>query len=287
MADSVCRAGINNCKCVVQIELADRNFMCFVKLTKGEFMMGARGYPNEEPVHRVVVEQDFYLGTTPVTQRQARVLMQRAGIDHTNAFDGNDNRPAEEVSAEDADACCAWLQNHLQQTRQIEVVLQGKPLEARLPTEAEWEYACKYRWVLDTEYHTGDGAAALVQAGWFGHAENFGDNKGAFGGQTHDVAQLSPNAAGLYDMHGNVWEWCLDGWNVGAYRSRPDGVRNPFVSSDGNAGRVIRGGSWGNHAASCRAAFRGWWGRGSSSAARGFRVGLFPARGPFVSRADQ
>ena len=279
MSGSVCVAGTKNCRCVAHIQLAEGNYLCLVKLPKGEFNMGARGYrQEEEPVHRVVIEEDFYLCTTPITQRQARVLMQGAGIEHKNRFNGYDNRPAEQVSADDADACCDWLQHHVQQTGQCEGLLREQKLEVRLPTEAEWEYACKYGCPLNTEYYTGDGAAALTKAGWFAHGEQFGDSKGNSGGQTHDVAQLSPSAAGLYDMHGNVWEWCLDGWDANAYRRRVDGVANPFMPPAKNANRVIRGGSWNNRATFCRAACRGWGLPGNRFGNLGFRVGLFPVR---------
>ena len=277
MSVRVCSAGISNCRCTVSIKLADDISLCFVRLPKGEFMMGARGYrATEEPVHRVVIDQDFYLGTTPVTQRQARVFMQSAGVAHKNQFDGHDNRPVENVSAEDADAFCAWLQQHVRESGQQTKLLEEQKLDVRLPTEAEWEYACKYGSALDTEYHTGDGSAALAQAGWFAHGEEFGDGRGNSNSRTHAVAHRSPNAAGLYDMHGNVWECCLDGWDALAYCRRTDGVVNPFMPAEGDANRVIRGGSWDDSASNCRAASRFGRHPGDRYRFQGFRVGLFP-----------
>ena len=266
---------------MAHIQLAEGNYLCLVKLPKGEFNMGARGYVHvEEPVHRVVIEEDFYLCTTPITQRQARVLMQGAGIEHKNHFNGYDNRPAERVSADDADACCDWLQHHVQQTGQCEGLLREQKLEVRLPTEAEWEYACKYGCPLNTEYYTGDGAAALTKAGWFAHGEQFGDSKGNSGGQTHDVAQLSPSAAGLYDMHGNVWEWCRDQWDTEVYRHRINGVIDPcvdYVADDMvSAHSVRRGGSCNDAASYCRASFRIRDRPHGRFVFDGFRVGLFP-----------
>ena len=248
MTDNTCKAGIANCKCSMNIRIAEGVYLCFIRIPAGEFMMGSRGYSSaEDPMHRVVISRDFYLGTTPVTQQQARVMMSGAGIEHENHFEGHDQRPAEQVSAQDADKCCLFLKQLLAEQ---EDGVPGLPddwrgrCDVRLPSEAEWEYACKSGSDDHLEYQTGDGAVALSQAGWFAHGENYGDNKGNSEGGTHDVATREPSVTGLYDMHGNVSEWCRDAWNDDAYRRRPDGIIDPVVTGPEDAERVLRGGSW-------------------------------------------
>ena len=141
-----------------------------------------------------------------------------------------------------------------------------------MPTEAEWEYACRAG--TDTDYYAGDGAAALSDAGWYD--ENSGIS-------THPVrsATKRPNAFGLWDMHGNVWEWCQDDWGVdlfeiGAYRNRGFQKDNAIADETGqaNARRVPRGGSWFNSAGDCRSAFRFRDHPGFRSRIRGFRFCL-------------
>jgi formylglycine-generating enzyme required for sulfatase activity len=110
----------------------------------------------------------------------------------------------------------------------------------RLPTEAEWESACRAG--TTTAYYTGDGEAALGEAGWYA-----GNSRE----KTHPVAQKKPNAWGLYDMHGNVWQWCSD-W----YGDYPQAdATDPTGAAQGSS-RVVRGGSWNNLTQSCRAAHR-------------------------------
>ena len=272
---AVCKAGIANCKCTLQLHLGDDVLMCFIKVPAGEFMMGSRGYGHsEEPMHRVVISKDFYLATTPVTQRQARVLTAGAGIDHENRFDGNDLRPAEQLSAEDADACCAWLADNQHDNPDLLADDGTCRFVPGLPSEAQWEYACKYGVDDGLEYYSGDGVAALARSGWFAHGANFGDEKGNSGGRRHAVAGRQASVLGLYDLHGNVWEWCRDSWEENPYRYRFDGILDP-VSTTGFS-RVQRGGSWIGYASVCRASYRIRVHPGARNRVVGFRVGLFP-----------
>ncbi|MFK7891083.1 MAG: formylglycine-generating enzyme family protein [Granulosicoccus sp.] len=271
------------------MNIADGVSLCFIRIPAGEFMMGSRGYSrSEEPMHRVAISSDFYLGTTPVTQKQARVMMERAGIEHKNHFDGREDHPAESLSANDADRCCQRMNEWLaEQSGQFVTGLPEdwqRQFELRLPSEAEWEYACKYGVDDHLEYHTGDGVAALQQAGWFGHGASFGDGLGNASGSTQPVATRQPTVAGLHDMHGNVWEWCRDVYDSAAYRHRADGTVDPLVEGAVDAYRVLRGGSWFNHATRCRAACRFRDHPVNRSWGYGFRVGLFPVRS---TRSDQ
>jgi formylglycine-generating enzyme required for sulfatase activity len=233
----------------------------FVRIPAGEFRMGARGKSaDEEPVHRVRITQSFYLGRFPVTQAQYAAFRP----DHENGFSGDSRRPVEEVTWDDAAAYCAWLNDPQRVTWPFG--LEG--FTAQLPTEAQWEYACRAG--TETEFHTGDGEIALSAAGWYG--ENSDQ-------ETHPVGLKEPNAFGLYDMHGNVWEWCADAWDENAYKTRVDGVCDPEVTVqnlEGDVLRVIRGGSWSLSAGDCRAASRDWGWPVGRNWVQGFRVCLFP-----------
>ncbi|MEZ6132341.1 MAG: formylglycine-generating enzyme family protein [Planctomycetaceae bacterium] len=258
--------------------------MKFRLIPPGEFRMGSRGVnANEEPIHQVKITKPFYIGVYPVTQLQWRTIVatQDPPPDLNPApssFKGDD-RPVERVNWHDSQAWCQLL-NHSNAVRdcvddaeeRIEVA------SVDLPTEAQWEYACRlvqtqpHLVCCDTEYHTGDGEAALSAAGWF---------RGNSDQQTHDVGGKEPNGIGLYDMHGNVWEWCRDAWSEDAYKLRIDRVADPLVSasdvgnSENDADRVFRGGSWNSSARNCRAAARIGLEPDFRNRDLGFRVCLF------------
>jgi formylglycine-generating enzyme required for sulfatase activity len=278
-------------------------------IPKGKFRMGSRnGWQSEQPVHWVELTESFYMGVTPVTQAQWRALVKArkgSGIDlkeSPSAFkDDGDQLPVEQVSWIH---CMQWCDLLTELIRSKEVVDASSGQElirlyATLPTEAQWEYACRGPQKIDqeenkkgdqkvswatTDYSNGDGDAALDQVGWYD--ENAGS-------QTQPVKGLSPNEWGLYDCHGNVWEWCWDDWDSDAYRKRVDGVQDPCTPSravrwqdrdnSDNADRVIRGGSWLLSAWICRAAYRIGVGPGIRDWNRGFRVCLL-APGPQPSQ---
>lgn len=180
----------------------------------GTFTMGSNdGDSDERPVHQVTLTKGFWIGKTEVTQAQWKSVMGNNPSDHEG-----DDLPVECVSWDDCMEFC-------------------KKTGLELPTEAQWEYACR---AGSTGPYAGTGN--LDDMGWYG---------GNSGRQTHPVGTKQPNAWGLYDMHGNVWEWCAD-W----YGDYPSGaVTDPKGASSGSY-RVWRGGSWGNDAASCRSAGR-------------------------------
>jgi len=189
----------------------------------GSFLMGSpdgKGGDDEHPQHRVTVPS-FYIGKYEVTQAQWRAVM---GVNPSN-FKG-DNLPVENVSWNDAKEFCRRLSQ-----------MTGK--EYRLPTEAEWEYACRAG-------TTGDYAGELDAMAWYN--ENSG-------GKTHPVGQKQPNAFGLYDMHGNVWEWCQDVYHDNYSGAPADG--SAWMSGGHQDRRVLRGGSWDYYGRLCRAAHRG------------------------------
>ena len=211
-----------------------------------------------------------------MTQAQFSVWTSDEGVDHSNHFSNRPDHPAENLNWHEATTFCEWLTKH-----HANRFPSGMSL-ARLPIEAEWEYACRGdspnpAFHDATEFTDGDGTAALQSAGWF--TENSGDS-------TQPVRTRSCNRFGLYDMHGNVWEWCADQWDPLAYRSRWDGITAAetlqlmTVGGTQNTDRVLRGGSWRNTAIWCRSACR----YGCPADARdryfGLRVCLVHSPGP-------
>ncbi len=254
--------------------------MAFRLIPPGEFGMGSRGtYTDEEPCHLVRITEGFWLGETPVTQSEFAVWTRAKRTEHENAFPGNSDHPAENMTWCDAICYCEWVERTMR-----EKLPDGFPLVC-LPTEAEWEYACRAG--TQTEYYTGEGEEALAEAGWYG--EKWGE------GSTHPVRRKVANAFRLYDMHGNVWEWCHDLWDEFAYSRRWEGVRDPGLRERNDEWgremdtmlrdirlRVLRGGSWYDWAFNCRSAVRYRYGPDDQNRVNGLRLCL--ARGPAAGR---
>lgn len=206
-----------------------------VEIPGGTFWMGSENGDDEKPVHQVTVAP-FAIGKYPVTQAQWQEVMSS----NPSHFKGDD-LPVERVSWEDAQEFCRKLSQRTGQTY-------------RLPTEAEWEYACRAG-------TTGDYAGKLDDMAWY--REN-SDNK------THPVGQKQPNAWGLYDMHGNVWEWCEDIWHE-SYEGAPSDS-SAWLRDEDSEYRVLRGGSWLSLARACRSAYRSGDEPGMLDSGSGFRV---------------
>jgi formylglycine-generating enzyme required for sulfatase activity len=217
--------------------------MKLVLIGPGKFMMGSpdseqgRG-SKEGPQHEVVISKPFYMGVTEVTQAQYEAVMGT----NPSQFKGPTN-PVENVSWSEAVEFCRKLSEKT-----------GKTF--RLPTEAEWEYACRAG--TKTRFSFGDSDSVLGDYVWY---------KSNSGGKTHPVGQKKPNAWGLYDMHGNVWEWCAD-W-LGPYSSKAS--VDPQGADPGGA-RVLRGGAWfSDDTGNFRCAFRHDRDPASRGIHRGFR----------------
>jgi formylglycine-generating enzyme required for sulfatase activity len=250
-----------------------------ILIPAGVFTMGSPASDSDakfdEKPHRVTISRPYYLGETEVTQGQWKAVMKTEPWKGEEYVREGDNYPATYISWEDATEFCRRL--NAQEGR-----------EYRLPTEAEWEYACRAG--STARYSFGDEPTNLSEYGWFkDNADNVGEQ------YAHLVKQKRGNAFGLYDMHGNVLEWCSD-W----YEEDPSAVVNPFVNNaqqtwrmvdpvgpkDGSS-RVIRGGSWGLVAANCRSASRHGFvpsGRGNYL---GFRVALSSSGIPQSPEADK
>ncbi|MBI3271058.1 MAG: SUMF1/EgtB/PvdO family nonheme iron enzyme [Planctomycetes bacterium] len=229
---------------VITIELGGGVKLDLVPIPAGDFPMGSeKGGSDERPVHEVTLTRPFELGKFEVTQEQWQAVM-GANPSHFKA----PRNPVEQVSWED----CQRFVARVNQT------VPGGGF--RLPTEAEWEYACRAGGT--TEYSFGDDAARLGDYSWF--------DKNS-GSMTHPVGQKRANTWGLCDMHGNVWEWCSDGYDAEFYGG-PQAARDPSGPVDRGASRVLRGGSWNYDASGHRAALRFWDAAGLGNVRAGVRV---------------
>lgn len=221
-----------------------------VRVEPGTFRMGAnegddQAYDREKPAHQVTLTQPYYIATTEVTQE----LYAAVAGSNPSYFGGEAGLPVEQVSYTDALAFCEQLSE-----------LTGRTVT--LPTEAQWEYAARGGHkapATPTLYAGGDDPDAV--AWWNGNSDS----------KTHPVAGKAANALGLYDMTGNVWEWCLD-W-FGTYTA--DAVSDPQGPSTGSF-RVFRGGGWGSDAQGCRLSYRFSSTPDLRINALGFRVVVLP-----------
>jgi formylglycine-generating enzyme required for sulfatase activity len=200
-----------------------------VGLPAGQFLMGSPDSDpdadkSEKPQHLVKVNS-FAIGKYPVTQAQYQAVM---GTNPSN-YKNNPQNPVEWVYWNDAQAFCKKLSQ-----------ITGKTY--RLPTEAEWEYACRAG--TTTRFYFGDDANQLGDYAWYDGNSQY---------TTHPVGQKKPNAWGLYDMSGNVWEWCEDNWHYNYENAPRDG--SAWLTND-NDDRILRGGSWFNFPYDCRSAYR-------------------------------
>jgi formylglycine-generating enzyme required for sulfatase activity len=234
--------------------------MKLVLIPAGEFLMGSpdsdeEALDRERPQHRVRITRAFYLGIYPVTQAQYREV---TGSDPSD-FVAGDNTAAEPVTWHDAIAFCNKLSERegLRLYYNTAGLLSGEE-GYRLPTEAEWEYACRAR--TTTRYSFGDDEEFLRDFGWYA---------GSWVPGVPDVGEKCPNTWGLYDMHGNVSEWCWDWYEDDYYQESPE--TDPLGPSQASE-RVVRGGAslWGPSAA--RSASRGGIAPHKRNKAVGFRV---------------
>jgi formylglycine-generating enzyme required for sulfatase activity len=227
--------------------------LALIWINPGTFLMSNPQDSDDDTV--VTLSRGYWLGRTEVTQEQWQTLMEH--LPSPSQFRGSD-RPVERVAWVSAMEFCRKLTDRERAAGRLPA-----GYEYTLPTEAQWEYACRAG-------TTGPFAGDLDAMAWF--APN-GDR------QTHPVAQKQPNAWGLYDMHGNVWEWCADGY--GGY---PGGhVTDPMSAYDGPSAamtRIIRGGGWGNFSGQCRSSYRGRMFMNYADSGTGFRIALAPLRQP-------
>jgi len=252
-------------------DLGNGTWLDMVLIPGGRFMMGSpdgEGDADERPQHQVTV-QPFCMGKFAVTQAQWRAVaampkVERDLTSDPSAFKGA-MRPVERVSWHDAVEFCQRLSRHTNRVY-------------RLPSEAEWEYACRAG--TTTSYSFGnaisgdyvncnDQKTVVVSEGLLGIGRKE-EKRGIYRKQTTEVGSFPANAFGLHDMHGNVYEWCQDVWH-GNYEGAPtDG--SAWIEGGDQERRVMRGGSWYVYPAYCRSAVRNGGAPGVTNGLVGFRV---------------
>jgi formylglycine-generating enzyme required for sulfatase activity len=195
--------------------------MVLMPIPAGEFTMGSAETKYEQPAHKVTITKPFHMAATEVTQAQWKAVM-----GSNPSLIVGDDLPVESLTWEECQAFVKKLSEK-----------EGRTY--RLPTEAEWEYACRAG--TTTRFHFGDDANALGEHAWHGANSDC---------QTHPVGMKKPNAWGLYDTYGNVWEWCQDGYAAYDEKAQTD----PAGPDKGQ--RTFRGGAWYDEVYRCRSAFR-------------------------------
>ena len=246
--------------------LSSNVFLDMVSIPGGSFQMGSDEYDSEKPIHSVTIAP-FYMGKFAITQEHWSAIATLPKINHDLNPDPANfkgaNRPVEQISWFEAVEFCDRLS---QET--------GKPY--RLPSEAEWECACRAG--TKTPFHFGETISTDL-ANYCGQDRKIGDTtypgsygkgvKGAYREQTTDVGSFSPNAFGLHDMHGNVWEWCSDRWHDN-YQGAP--INGSIWEAGDSEYRLLRGGSWDYDPVDCRSADRSRDTPGNRLNVIGFRV---------------
>lgn len=250
-------------------ELAEGVFLDMVEIPGGTFWMGAADREFrascETPRHQVTIEP-FFMGKFAVTQAQWKEIAQLPKINRDlkpepSRFKGN-NRPVEQVSWEDAIEFCDRLNR---KTGRL----------YRLPSEAEWEYTCRAG--TTTPFHFGETITPDL-VNYDGNHIYANASEGIYRKQTIDIGSFPPNAFGLYDMHGNAWEWCADPWHDSYTNAPTDGRVWEMESNLENTVGVLRGGSWDDYPWNCRTAYRLMGRRDDSKYWRGFRLALSRSR---------
>ncbi len=304
-------------------ELAEGIELKMMRIPAGEFWMGSpkdekQNYDDEQPQHKVTIKQEFYMSQTPITRGQWKAVTKLPQVgkelkENPSKFKGDDNLPVENVDWDDAIEFCARLS---QKT--------GK--NYRLPSEAEWEYACRAinnpvdeqeelnpeekkqkSWLENITgiFRGNQEQESLAESSKryppFSFGETITDKlanynasetyeeepKGEYRRKTTPVGQFYPNAFGLYDMHGNVWEWCADPWHDNYNKAPNDGsvwdennndnrYQNYLESIDtllnDSRNKVVKGASWANNPRHCRSAYRDERDARGILNYRGFRV---------------
>jgi formylglycine-generating enzyme required for sulfatase activity len=239
--------------------------MQFVYVEPGSFQMGLNaGNSNEKLVHQVTISKGYWIGKYEVTQNEYKLLMGN----NPSTFKGVNN-PVEQVSWDDAVSFCKKFTEQERVAGRL-----PSEYEYRLPTEAEWEFAARggnaskgYKYSggdnLDSVawYYENSGNSRISESSW--KIETLKSNSC----QTHEVGTKSANESGIYDMSGNVWEWCHDWYMYGEYAGK--NKADPARVAPGS-GRVVRGGSWEDTACGCLVTIR----RSSSPSRSGDDIGF-------------
>ena len=210
-----------------EVKINENTLIELIKVKAGSFMMGGKEYDDEQPVHEVKIAYDFWIGKYPVTQAQYEAVMKK----NPAYFIGKD-RPVERISWDDTQI---FIKELNKQTGE----------NFRLPSEAEWEYAARGGGEYYKDNFKYSGSNNIDEVAWYGENSHK---------ETKPVGLKLPNQLGIYDMSGNVWEWCEDDWH-GNYENAPkDG--SAWKDNPRSDRRVLRGGAWSYGSLYCRVADR-------------------------------
>ena len=255
---SGCGSSVEAQQTTIPITIDGKEYGKMIFVKGGTFQMGATSeqgndaFDWEKPVHSVTLS-DYYIGETEVTQ----VLWKAVMGSNPSSFKKGDNYPVESVSWND-------VQDFLKK-------LNAKTgMTFRLPTEAQWEFAA--RGGSKSQKYKYSGSDVLSDVAWFGFYDKDDKSRTVVTETTMPVKQKKPNELGIYDMSGNVWEWCQDEY---AYYSK-DAVANPLIDSPSGSSRVLRGGSWSLSAWDCRVSYRIINDPEYGNDGNGFRLALVP-----------
>jgi formylglycine-generating enzyme len=262
-----------------QTRTDNRLNMPLVWIPPGKFAMGSpekEKHPRDETQVRVTLTKGFWLGQHEVTQSEWRRVMQTAPWSGEDDVKEGDNYPATYVNWGEATRFCEKLSEQERSAGRL-----PSAWEYTLPTEAQWEYACRAG--ATTRFSFGDAESGLSEYAWFEkNAKDAGED------YAHQVGRKKANGFGLYDMHGNAWEWCRDWYSdklpggtdpvVKAGQATDFGEPSSAKSLGPGAARVFRGGSWFHSAGVCRSAERSMGTPGLRLFNLGFRVAIVPSR---------
>ena len=256
---SVSRLFDNKIEPLLDADRPEAPFKNFVWIAPGSFTMGSESNEtgrgsDEGPQTAVTITRGFWMSQFEVTQAE---YIETTGS-NPSTFTKDPQQPVEKVNWHEAVAYCRQL---TAEATEAGTLPQGYIF--RLPTEAEWEYACRAGTSTRFSYGDDPSDSELGETAWYVENSN---------SSPHPVGQLAPNPWGLFDMHGNVWEWCYDQWQY-AY---PGGKSKDFLASEDGWLRVARGGSWLYSASNCRSANRDDYGPNNRCSDIGFRVVLAP-----------
>lgn len=245
----------------MEVSLPGGEKMTFCYCPAGSFTMGSPAGEADRSDYEAQVQvrlsKGYWMAATECTQGQWSAVMGS----NPSHFTGSKDLPVEMVSWEDCQSFITKLNSSA-----------GLPtgLKFALPTEAQWEYACRAG--TESVFSFGD-TLTSSQANFDGNYPYGSTRKGTFLEKTSKAGSYSANAWGLYDMHGNVWEWCQDAWDA---ISKLPGGTDPLGTS--GSYRVDRGGGWGDYGHFCRSSYRNWYDPGERSSFQGFRPVAVPAR---------
>ncbi|NES00835.1 MAG: formylglycine-generating enzyme family protein, partial [Symploca sp. SIO1B1] len=243
-------------------ELGNGVTLEMVAIPGGTFQMGApvdeEGSSNDERPQHPVTIQPFFMSKYPITQAQWRIVavlprVNRSLAENPSRFKG-DKLPVEQVSWYDSNEFCSRLANET-------------GIFYKLPSEAQWEYACRVG--NTTPFYFGETITSTL-ANYDASVTYAFERKGSYRGETTPVGDFPPNTLGLYDLHGNVWEWCADPWHDNYKNAPSDG--SIWQNKNDNHYMLLRGGSWNDPPQGCCCAYRYMYEPVSRSSNLGFRV---------------